>query len=82
MQELLTTPNTGLPLARFVLLPLDITTPHDLPFPFYTTHVDRAFHYERIDDAAVRERAAGDWEEGTHELEDRGVHFVWTGGDI
>lgn len=36
-------PNTGLPLDRFVLLPLDITTPHELPFPIYKERVDSAF---------------------------------------
>jgi len=34
----------GLPLNRFLLLPLDITTPHELPFPEYKKHVDPAFH--------------------------------------
>ncbi|KAL5485095.1 hypothetical protein ACEPAI_7737 [Sanghuangporus weigelae] len=33
----------GLPLERFLLLPLDITTPHELRFPFYTRTVDSAF---------------------------------------
>lgn len=33
----------GLPLERFLLLPLDITTPHELPFPVYTKRVDPAF---------------------------------------
>ena len=37
-------PHTGLPLDRFILLPLDITTPHDLPFPFYREKVDPAFN--------------------------------------
>jgi hypothetical protein len=35
--------NAGLPLDRFILLPLDITTPHELPFPFYKEKVDPAF---------------------------------------
>lgn len=33
----------GLPLERFILLPLDITTPHELPFPYYQQHVDPFF---------------------------------------
>lgn len=36
-------PNQGLPLERFLLLPLDITTPHELPFPVYKSDVDPAF---------------------------------------
>ncbi|KAF7375961.1 Inosine-uridine preferring nucleoside hydrolase [Mycena sanguinolenta] len=34
---------TLLPLDRFLMLPLDITTLHELPFPFYTEKVDPAF---------------------------------------
>lgn len=34
----------GIPLDRFVMLPLDITTPHELPFPFYIETIDPAFH--------------------------------------
>jgi inosine-uridine nucleoside N-ribohydrolase len=42
---LISTPlHQGLPLNRFVLLPLDITTPHELLFPEYKKHVDPAFH--------------------------------------
>ena len=42
---LISTPlHQGLPLNRFVLLPLDITTPHELPFPEYKRDVDPAFH--------------------------------------
>lgn len=42
---LISTPlHQGLPLNRFLLLPLDITTPHELPFPEYKKHVDSAFH--------------------------------------
>lgn len=41
MKELLI--DNGLPLERFVLLPLDITTPHELSFPLYKTHVDPSF---------------------------------------
>ncbi|KAF9474573.1 nucleoside hydrolase [Pholiota conissans] len=33
----------GLPLDRFILLPLDITTPHELPFPVYKEVVDPTF---------------------------------------
>ena len=33
----------GLPLDRFVLLPLDITTPHELPFQVYIDKVDNTF---------------------------------------
>ena len=41
---LISTPlHQGLPLNRFVLLPLDITTPHELPFPEYKRVVDTAF---------------------------------------
>ncbi|KAJ7755736.1 Inosine/uridine-preferring nucleoside hydrolase domain-containing protein [Mycena maculata] len=36
-------PHVLLPLDRFVLLPLDITTPHELPFPFYKEKVDPSF---------------------------------------
>ncbi|KAJ8077003.1 hypothetical protein PM082_001426 [Marasmius tenuissimus] len=32
------------PLERFLLAPLDITTPHELPFPVYKERVDNAFH--------------------------------------
>ncbi|ESK91042.1 inosine-uridine preferring nucleoside hydrolase [Moniliophthora roreri MCA 2997] len=31
------------PLDRFLLLPLDITTPHELPFPVYRDRVDNTF---------------------------------------
>lgn len=31
------------PLDRFILLPLDVTTPHELRFPFYAHHVDPTF---------------------------------------
>ena len=33
----------GFPLSRFVLLPLDITTPHELPLPDYALTVDPTF---------------------------------------
>ncbi|KAK0459162.1 nucleoside hydrolase [Desarmillaria tabescens] len=36
-------PELGLPLDRFFLLPLDITTPHELPFPVYQARVDPSF---------------------------------------
>jgi hypothetical protein len=38
-----TEPGAGFPLDRFFLLPLDVTTPHILPFPLYKDHVDPAF---------------------------------------
>ncbi|KAF5325618.1 hypothetical protein D9611_000107 [Ephemerocybe angulata] len=34
---------TELPLERFLLLPLDITTPHEIPFPVYRQFVDPSF---------------------------------------
>lgn len=41
---LISTPlHPGIPLDRFVLLPLDITTPHELPFPEYKRAVDPTF---------------------------------------
>ncbi|KAI0812525.1 nucleoside hydrolase [Irpex lacteus] len=40
VQELLNQTNPPIPLDRFTLIPLDITTPHELPFPFYNKHVD------------------------------------------
>lgn len=45
VKELLTPtePGEGLPLERFLLLPLDITTPHELSFPYYKAAVDPAF---------------------------------------
>ncbi|KAK0212389.1 nucleoside hydrolase [Desarmillaria ectypa] len=36
-------PELGLPLDRFFLLPLDITTPHELPFLIYQARVDPSF---------------------------------------
>ncbi|KAI0062857.1 nucleoside hydrolase [Artomyces pyxidatus] len=43
--EVLTPENTafGLPLSRVLLLPLDITTPHELSFPLYASHIDTTF---------------------------------------
>ena len=45
VKELLTPddPDHGLPLDRFLLLPSDITTPHELSFPLYKAAVDPAF---------------------------------------
>ena len=42
VRELLISDN-GLPLDRFIMLPLDITTSHELPFPSYKAKVDQAF---------------------------------------
>ncbi|KAI0663543.1 nucleoside hydrolase [Cubamyces menziesii] len=36
-------PGHGIPLERFILLPLDVTTPHELSFPYYQATVDPAF---------------------------------------
>ncbi|KAG6862337.1 hypothetical protein C0995_016035 [Termitomyces sp. Mi166 len=36
-------PQSRLPLDRFLLLPLDITTPHELPFQVYTEAIDPSF---------------------------------------
>ncbi|TFY76348.1 hypothetical protein EWM64_g7659, partial [Hericium alpestre] len=36
----------GLPLSRMLLLPLDITTNHELSFPFYQKRVDPSFSRE------------------------------------
>ncbi|KAI0358399.1 nucleoside hydrolase [Trametes cingulata] len=38
-----TDPGHGIPLERFILLPLDITTPHEISFPHYKAAVDPAF---------------------------------------
>ena len=35
--------HSGLPKDRFIMLPLDITTPHELPFPVYKEIVDPSF---------------------------------------
>ncbi|TEB37508.1 nucleoside hydrolase [Coprinellus micaceus] len=35
--------NSALPLDRVLILSLDITTPHELPFPLYTKFVDAEF---------------------------------------
>jgi hypothetical protein len=39
---------TLLPLERFIMLPLDITTPHELPFPFYKDKVDPLFETSAV----------------------------------
>ncbi|KAH8827938.1 Inosine/uridine-preferring nucleoside hydrolase domain-containing protein [Flagelloscypha sp. PMI_526] len=41
VRELLTSSNPTLPLERVLLLPLDITTPHELPFPLYEEYIDQ-----------------------------------------
>lgn len=43
VKELLLGSTPGIPLDRFILLPLDITTPHLLPFPVYKDEVDPGF---------------------------------------
>jgi predicted membrane-bound mannosyltransferase len=43
VKELLMQPDKGIPLDRFLLMPLDITTPHELPFPTYQERVDSTF---------------------------------------
>ena len=40
---MLVSPATRLPLARVLLLPLDITTSHLLPFAGYTSRIDPSF---------------------------------------
>jgi hypothetical protein len=51
---LISTPlHQGLPLNRFVLLPLDITTPHELPFPEYRRDVDPAFYNSSLPSNSV-----------------------------
>ena len=47
VEEVLISPTTRLPLARVLLLPLDITSTHLLPFSTYTTHIDPAFATDR-----------------------------------
>ena len=41
--EVLTSSTTRIPLERVLLLPLDITSSHVLPFVTYSTHVDPTF---------------------------------------
>lgn len=36
-------PNQGFPLERFILVPLDVTTHHELPFTTYKAQVDPEF---------------------------------------
>lgn len=36
-------PDQGFPRERFILLPLDVTSTHKLPFPVYKAQVDPAF---------------------------------------
>ncbi|KAI0093232.1 nucleoside hydrolase [Irpex rosettiformis] len=46
VHEILTPANpaaAAIPLDRFMLISLDITTPHELPFPFYAKHIDTHF---------------------------------------
>ena len=45
VKELLISTNLhqGVPWERFLMLPLDITTPHELPFPVYQRLVDTSF---------------------------------------
>lgn len=43
MKELLVDEQSPIPKERFLILPLDITTPHELPFPVYTERVDTTF---------------------------------------
>jgi len=44
VHDLLVSPTPKLPLSRFILLPLDITTPHELHFPEYASRVDSLFN--------------------------------------
>lgn len=36
-------PDLGFPHERFILVPLDVTTAHEMPFPLYKAEVDQAF---------------------------------------
>ncbi|KAF9653936.1 nucleoside hydrolase [Thelephora ganbajun] len=36
-------PDQGFPLERFILVPLDVTTTHEMPFPLYRAEVDPEF---------------------------------------
>lgn len=36
-------PDQGFPHERFILVPLDVTTPHEMPFPLYKAEVDPEF---------------------------------------
>lgn len=44
---MLISPTTRLPLARVLLLPLDITSTHLLPFSSYTARIDPSFATDR-----------------------------------
>ncbi|THH32284.1 hypothetical protein EUX98_g1908 [Antrodiella citrinella] len=43
VHDLLVSPTVNFPLSRFILLPLDITTPHEVSFPEYIARVDPLF---------------------------------------
>lgn len=45
-------PHQGLPLSRVLILPLDITTPHELSFPLYAQRIDTGFRPDRPSIAA------------------------------
>lgn len=47
MDEVLISPTTRIPLERVLLLPLDITSTHLLPFSSYTACIDPAFAIDR-----------------------------------
>lgn len=47
VDEVLISSTTRLPLARVLLLPLDITCSHLLPFSGYATHIDPSFAADR-----------------------------------
>jgi hypothetical protein len=47
VDEVLISPTTRLPLARVLLLPLDITSSHLLPFSSYIARIDPAFSIDR-----------------------------------
>lgn len=46
-----------IPLDRFLLLPLDITTPHELPFPVYQSCVDPTLSASATSDAQAAGRS-------------------------
>ncbi|ETW80919.1 hypothetical protein HETIRDRAFT_427781 [Heterobasidion irregulare TC 32-1] len=50
-----TGPHSGLPLSRILILPLDITTLHELPFPLYISRVDPAFDPVKLSVAADKD---------------------------
>jgi len=53
VKELLAS-DRGLPFDRFIMLPLDITTPHELPFPLYKLKVDQGFNSSAIPSVAIQ----------------------------